>query len=265
MSHDSTHDINEIAYMVKPFVISQLRQMTATFQRPLDFGKVNQIVKNWDPRVWTMPDVFVTSDGKMYLGEGQHRVAAAEKVFGPDATIDCRLIETDSPGDMFIKLSTSKVAITQINRFTARLEGDNDPVAVGMDAIARMHGLVIARSTSPYAINGVGILQNLYEENPTTLSVTLHVISQVITKRGGDERGWTNTKLLRALFYVIGELHCDPDKLIERLVTRVPAAVAQHPTNDLRANVEDIVSLYNAHRQARNRVDPYSSRLWQKS
>jgi hypothetical protein len=262
-ANEPLRDPSEIKYNVRGYTVSQLLEMRPRFQRPLIRAKVTRIVREWDPQIWTMPDVFVTPDGE-FLGEGQHRIAAAKKVLGADAMITCRIIETNSPGEMFIKVNSAKTAVQQIDRFKARLEGDHDPVAVDIDELAKKHGFTIARGSQARAINGIGILQKLYDEDRESLMTTLRILDRVITMRG-NEKGWVKTKVLAALFYVMHELHGDEKRLVDRLVGRSPLTVATHPTNDLRANVEEIVKLYNTGLQEKNRLQPYESRLWQKS
>lgn len=245
------------------FKLGGLLELRAEFQRPLDGGRVSKIVREWDPDVWDMPVVNVHPDTmEITLVEGMHRVAAAVRVLGPDAMVECRITNVREPALLFVAINTAKRRVSALDVFRALVDA-GDVTAMSITALAAKYNFKIAHGSEARTIGAARVLQSLYEMDELALSKALETASALIT-RHNNERGWVNAGMLNALTWFYRLTDVQPKELIPRLDKYSPYAVVTHAVYDM-LNVVDIAAIHNKGRHERNHVDPTKSSLWKLS
>jgi hypothetical protein len=237
------------------FTVRELLDMAehSTFQRPLSRLYVRDIVRRWDINLWEMPVVGQLPDGTHVLNEGQHRVNAAAIVFGEDAEIECRVIETSNPGHLFAELNTAKKHVQALDIFLA--ESDNpDSLPAKVTQLAKSHGFEIDRGQAAYAIKSVASFVKAYEADADALAKTLQIIHEVIRARD-NERGWTRGNVIATIFTFIRLVKCDHKDLAKRLARGNSSVAVPHGMNELTENLISVGKIYNKGRTADKRVD----------
>jgi hypothetical protein len=235
------------------FKASDLIEMKADFQRPINRGTVAKIVKEWDIRLFEQPTVFILPDDTCVLGEGQHRVRAFAEKVGPNELVTSRVVPTDRPGALFVAISQSKRRVEQIHVFNAAV-ADGEPNVVGAKAMAEKYGFNVSNHGGPRGISAVVALLNAHATDPGATDKTLYALSKIITTRG-DELGWTKANVIRAMWYTIRNYDVNVDKLVRKVSKRNPDAAVPYTVNDARRNVAEIVALYNSGLREAGRID----------
>lgn len=81
------------------------------YQRPVDFREVNRLIQDWDDRLLD-PIIVSFRDGKFYVVDGQHRIAAMRKMNGgKDVMVNCKVYDGltyEQEADFCYKLDKAK-------------------------------------------------------------------------------------------------------------------------------------------------------------
>ena len=106
------------------------------YQRPVKQRVVNRLVKQWDNKLLT-PIIVSQRDGKYYVVDGQHRVAAMRRMnHGKDVIVPC-LVYTGltyaQEAEMYFRLENSKGHLPKANEVKARLESGADAEMLDID------------------------------------------------------------------------------------------------------------------------------------
>jgi hypothetical protein len=125
--------------------ISDIRSDTEHYQRPVNNRIVNEITDNFSTDLFGIPCVNQRPDGKLYLVDGQHRIAAATRKFGPDHVVECEVLHLRGPREearIFRLRNLVRCSPTKQVLFKGALT-ERDPVALEIRDILREYGLTI--------------------------------------------------------------------------------------------------------------------------
>lgn len=99
------------------------------YQRPVKDSKVNHLVKNWDERL-ADPVTVSLRDGKLYLVDGQNRVAARRRMNGgKDLMVTCRMhygLTYEQEAELCWKLDQAKSRLTLAQNINILRESGTD-------------------------------------------------------------------------------------------------------------------------------------------
>ena len=99
------------------------------YQRPVKDWKVNKLVREWDDRL-AGPVTVSRRDGKLYLVDGQNRVAALRRMNGDkDLMVPCRMhygLSYAEEAELCWKLDQAKSRLTLAQSITALKEAGTD-------------------------------------------------------------------------------------------------------------------------------------------
>ena len=99
------------------------------YQRPVKDWKVNKLVREWDDRL-ADPVTVSRRDGKLYLVDGQNRVAALRRMNGDkDLMVPCRMhygLSYAEEAELCWKLDQAKSRLTLAQSITALKEAGTD-------------------------------------------------------------------------------------------------------------------------------------------
>lgn len=99
------------------------------YQRPVRDWKVNKLVREWDERL-ADPVTVSLRDGKLYLVDGQNRVAALRRMNGDkDLMVVCRMhygLTYEAEAELCWKLDQAKSCLTLAQVITALKESGTD-------------------------------------------------------------------------------------------------------------------------------------------
>lgn len=155
-------------------LLSQL-EVDDTYQRSIDNPGSQSMIKaiarswNWD----LCQPLFVArrSDGRMYVVDGQHRLAAA-RVRGDIAQLPCIIALTDGvskEAKLFSEFNRRRRPPSALDLYFSDLAA-GDPVAADIDVALKAAGLRMARSTNtanfkPGDISNIGGLRRVYQQH----------------------------------------------------------------------------------------------------
>ena len=134
-----------------------------TYQREIDYKRVNEIVKNFNPNVFNEPKVSKRTDGKYYIFNGDHSVAAHQILFGKDAPIKCKVYYGLTPEDemnLFVLQNGISKPPTKLEKLRA-LNNHNDPEVMEMVECANIAGVKIDFTSWP-AENKISAVETAY-------------------------------------------------------------------------------------------------------
>ncbi len=106
------------------------------YQRRVSQRHVNKLIRHWDSR-YLLPLVVSLRDGKYYLIDGQHRLAAMRKMNGgKDVMLPC-VIHTGltyaREAEMYVELDKAKGHVKLVNAIKAKLESGSDAAMLDID------------------------------------------------------------------------------------------------------------------------------------
>lgn len=228
------------------------------YQRRVSQRHVNKMIRGWDNRFLT-PLVVSFRDGKYYLIDGQHRLAAMRKMSGgKDAMVPCiihtGLTYTQEAG-LYVLLEEAKGNLKLADKIKAKLESGTDAAVLDIDKR-------IADAGFDWALDKP--TGNAYEIIPT------QPVLRAYNKLGGP--GFThmlellagawhgsqssiNSKMLygMALFIKTYETEIDDRAFIRRLSNVDPVDILQQAKADFTTNhtalqtAKVIRKIYNNH------------------
>lgn len=199
------------------------------YQRDLNNNKVSKIVREWNPYLVNAVKVSFR-DGRMYVFDGQHTVAAVKAKKGHDCMVDCKvfygLTRLDEM-ELFIQQNGAATAVATREKFRA-LYNNGDPDIRGMVKACERAGLDCDFKTSQARnrILAVGALFKAYK----TLSENEFVDMLKIIKEawGGAPESLTSeiiTGMTR--FYLAYRGDFSRKRLVTRLSKSSPIAIVR--------------------------------------
>ena len=138
-----------------------------SYQREINFSKVNNIVKNFDPKIFNEPKVSKRNDGFYYVFDGDHSIAAHKIKFGKDTPIKCKVyygLTKEEEMRLFVAQNGISSNPTRIEKLQA-LANFNDPKVSEMIQCAKQVGIEIEFRAMPGAnkILAVDTAYRIYE------------------------------------------------------------------------------------------------------
>jgi hypothetical protein len=150
----------------------------AGYQRLLNAQRVDEIARDWNPKLALELIVSERPDGTFYLLDGQHRVEAMRRRgIGSWRCLIYVGLTPDQEADLFVELQQKRRSLSAIDLYRAGLKG-NDEIAKAIDEIVRRHGFHVARGGgSTGAITSVDAMRGVITRyGPRILDVTLKTI-----------------------------------------------------------------------------------------
>ena len=138
------------------------------YQRKVEKRIVNKLVREWNPVLLT-PLVVSHREGRYYLVDGQHRVAAMRRIYGGDVKTECVVHEgltVQQEADLYIRFDGSIKRITKRQSVKAMLESSSDTrpqVIKGLLKEAGFHWALKGRNPANYYINVTSTLFRAYD------------------------------------------------------------------------------------------------------
>lgn len=155
MSSNENHSPPEVEYR-NPGMIRALSTGMLTsglpYQRPVRQEKIDQIIREWNPRKLT-PVIVSFRDGKFNVVDGQHHIEAMrQKASGRDVIVPC-IIHTGltyrEEADMYAALDTDKTALTPRQHTKALVEAGTRTLRSWRSSALQRPGASPGRWTSP--------------------------------------------------------------------------------------------------------------------
>ena len=138
------------------------------YQRKVEKRIVNKLVREWNPVMLT-PLVVSHREGRYYLIDGQHRVAAMRRIYGGDVKTDCVVHEGltyQQEAELYIRFDSSIKRITKRQSVNAMLESRNDTrpqIIKELLKQAGFHWALKGRNPANYYINVTSTLFRVYD------------------------------------------------------------------------------------------------------
>ena len=138
------------------------------YQRKVEKRIVNKLVREWNPVLLT-PLVVSHRDGRYYLIDGQHRVAAMRRIYGGDVKTDCVVHEgmtVQQEAELYLRFDSSIKRITKRQSVKAMLESKSDTRPQTIKELlkeAGFHWALNGRNPANYYINVTSTLFRAYE------------------------------------------------------------------------------------------------------
>jgi hypothetical protein len=135
-----------------------------SYQRPVNSHRVAILAENMDPDQLGVIDVSKRSDGRHYIIDGQHRVAAVRKAFNDDGQrVPCIVHEgltVEEEANHFKRLN-DKLTISRVQYFIAGIRSGS-AIEVAINSIVQQFGWKIDRQKVDGTIPAVQALQVVY-------------------------------------------------------------------------------------------------------
>lgn len=196
------------------FIVARDIGADPLYQRPLDLKRVGAMAANFDADAFGIPFVHGASDGRFYVIDGQHRIAAAVQCFGEDQQIGCEVVRgitRERAAQLFNERNTS-TKVGAVDRFLAGVTA-RDPECIAIRDIVGSVGLTVGHPSGRQrgCIAAVTALQRVYRghmmvgktagsgRNPLPLKRTLVVLCDA----WGDSRDTLQASLINGLGLVM--------------------------------------------------------------
>ena len=128
------------------------------YQRVVDERKVDALVRQWD-NLLMEPVVVSYRDGKYYLIDGQHRIAALRRMFKDTDTIIPCIVHTGltyaDEAELFYKLDKGREKLSSAQRVNALLQSGANAELNDIDKRIREQGFYWATDKSAYGDNRI--------------------------------------------------------------------------------------------------------------
>ena len=192
------------AKLIEYIPLSKLSVIWVEAQRPFRQSRADKIAaafnaKRFDPVRVTLPN----GNGEYHIVDGQHRRAAAEKVWGPDALCPCVVLNSADPAEAaedFIGINTTRFNVDPVSDFKVRVTA-NSPTHIAINRIVEHHGYRIGFNRAERVISAVGALLVVYtQQGPKVLNEIL----QIISATWPSDPYATNSAILRAYGKLLG-------------------------------------------------------------
>lgn len=134
------------------------------YQRPVDEKEVDRLIREWDDRLLD-PLVVSFRDGKFYVVDGQHRVAAMRKMNGgKEVMVPCTIysgLTYEQEAELCYKLDKAKKRLTLAQATNALAESGTDADIRNVKSLIEANGFVWALSRRSGAANEIGSIRAL--------------------------------------------------------------------------------------------------------
>lgn len=186
-------------------------------QRDLNERKRDRIADNFDP--YAVGRIQVARvNGHYHIVDGQHRVAAVQKLWGDDEMVPCDVIPAESAAEaaeLFLKVNDERSPVQAIDRFRIAVEADRDEYVEVNDLLTGL-GYNITTGAEDGAFAAVSSAMGVYRKHGTEV---LKDALLIIQATWGMNRDSVHTSLVQGF----SELVAEYGKVIERgrLVDRV--------------------------------------------
>lgn len=198
------------------------------YQRTINEARIGRIVKKFDPRLMNPPKVSFR-DGKYYVFDGQHTIAAFKIHNGGDAPILCKVyydLTFEDEARLFVSQNGESGAVKMCDKLRA-LYNSGDADVCEMAKCAKDAGFKIQwRGGSPgeNSIVAVSALFNSYKKlGALTFSIMLHDVAAIW---GGDADSM-RAEIIKGMtrFYSVYAGAFDNVYLVKALRTVSPNAI----------------------------------------
>lgn len=136
-----------------------------SYQRQPIEAKVLSIARSYDARLAGTITV-ARRDGRFYVIDGGHRVAAAMRRSSVDL-MDCLVIDSTGPqmeAELFVKCNTMRKPVTAIEKFNAKVMY-GDPVATTVAKLVEQSGRKVDRNQSHLHIGCIGKVEEYVRQH----------------------------------------------------------------------------------------------------
>lgn len=179
------------------------------YQRKLNMSKVKKYAENIDYDVLGVPLVSYRN-GKFYVIDGQHRVAALQMLKKP--TVMCQVVEGlsyEEECEKFVKLNFERAALNYNQKFHARVEA-GDAEAVQILNVLNKHNFTYSRDNAGKSTNKIG---------------AMNVITKIVHRQGFSG-------LSRVLSILRGAWYGSGDSLGAAIIQGIATLLEENPTLD---------------------------------
>lgn len=238
-------------------------EIDPVYQRSIEFAasrhQIRRIAESWDWDLFGMLLVSRRPDDRLFVVDGQHRLAAAQ-LRGDIDMLPCSITRRAGPAEearLFIAANRSRRTVATLDDFHAAVAA-GDPESLKILELVEGAGLKIARhyEAKGYGPNEIGSIAGLrralqkHGEEPVRR--TLNLLGEAFP----DEQLVNGATLLAALIELHAAHELDGDRLFETLHERTSAEWSQvarlgaHTGGRQRttAMIETILSFYRAGR-----------------
>lgn len=216
--------------VLKDVPISRIVRETI-YNRKLDEARARKYARNFDWRLFQTVSLNQREDGSLNLVDGQHRVAAAALVWGPDVSVPATVTKFGNVGEeagAFDEINSSRSPLLFQVRFNARLLAGK-PDAVAISALIEAAGLRMGEArwvneAHPGEVTTIGTLSRIYKRyGPMAVAEALGVLRA----SWGDAPEAYRAGLVEgaSLLHVLFPAKVRPERLIAQLRLRTPALV----------------------------------------
>lgn len=202
-------------------LLSEL-QIHPEYQRDLRQERVNEMVREYDPRLVGVLKVSEDGEGgPKYAWDGQHRLRMLQEIGFPTGWCQVSIDTPQEQALLFVAEQERRKKIDWFERHRANVFGETDR-AIAIQSILDKHGLTT--SQKPGGIRSVGTLYFLYDRGGSDLlDDTIYVIK---TAWGtGYEGIWQNRVVRGTGVFVESYPDLDLDKIVQALKTLSPRGV----------------------------------------
>lgn len=162
-----------------------LMRVSPLAQRELNQARVDRIAASFDVEQIGTPTVN-ERDGRYYIIDGQHRVAAMNEIGWGDQQVQCftyKGLTESEEAEKFLKLN-DVLAVSAFARFRVGVQAGRE-VECDIDRIVRAQGLCVSQDKHEGAISAVGTLTKLYQRaGAKVLARTLRIIRDAYGSAG---------------------------------------------------------------------------------
>jgi hypothetical protein len=194
-------------------------------------GKVVEIARNWDWKLFGSLSVIERPDGTLWIYDGGHRCRAS--FYRDDiADLPCMIFkaeEADSEARAFIGSNTMKSNVAAYHIHRASVVA-NEPTAMKAVAILQKHGFKVTQGESVNGFCAIGTMHKLVKKNPTLTDRTFELCAKM-AKTEGYISGTVLTAIYECALKLEGiidifEAEC-ADRLCEAGLTGLNAAIVR--------------------------------------
>ena len=209
-------------------------EIDPSYQRSIEFAasrrSIRKIAEQWDWDLFGMLLVSRRPDDRLFVVDGQHRLAAAQ-LRGDIDMLPCSITRRAGPADeasLFIAANRSRRTVATLDDFHAAVAA-GDPESVKILGLVEKAGLKVARhyEAKGYAAGEIGSIAGLrralqrHGEEPVRRALTL------AGEAFPDEQLVNGAALLGALIELHASYELDADRLFETLLQRTTAEWSQ--------------------------------------
>jgi hypothetical protein len=201
-------------------IAPELLSVDPTYQRRRRDDRVDYMVQNFNRHAFNVIEVNMRPDGSLYIFDGQHRVAAWQRLY-PGRPVPCLVhdgmtVEEEAGSFWFINGNRNKP--TPVGNFRALLRA-NEPITATIYGIVRKYGLDMGWDNvgaEDGLIVAASALYSIYHTDPENLEATIRVIKEIWGGAGPSITSQSLYGMDRFLRRYKGEITSEAD-LVRRL------------------------------------------------